>query len=54
MLGLWFAQIGIAAASLAFVRPPFGVMAVVWGIGLNTAWSARHGAFPHRPGVRRA
>jgi hypothetical protein len=53
-LGLWFAQIAIAAASVVAVRPPFGVMAPVWGIGLTTIWTSRHGSFPARPGVRRA
>lgn len=48
-LGLWFAQIGVAAATVFTVAPPFGVMAPVWGIGLITAWGARYGAFPPRP-----
>lgn len=48
MLGLWFAQIGVAAASLAFA-PAFSVMAVVWGIGLLPVWGARHGRFRSRP-----
>ncbi len=49
LLGLWFAQIAVAAASVATVAPPFGVMAPVWGIGLITVWGARHGVFPPRP-----
>jgi hypothetical protein len=49
LLGLWFAQIVVAAASVAVVQPPFGVMAPVWGIGLLTVWGARHGTFPPRP-----
>ena len=53
-LGLWFAQIAIAVASVAVVRPPFAVMAPVWGVGLTTLWASRHGAFPARPAVRRA
>lgn len=54
MLRLWFAQIAIAAASAPFVHPPFAILAVLWGIGLNALWSSRHGAFPDRPGVPRA
>ena len=50
MLGLWFAQIAIAAVSVVTVQPPFGVMAAVWGIGLISVWGARYGAFPARPG----
>ncbi|CAN5644617.1 hypothetical protein BH10ACT1_BH10ACT1_41690 [soil metagenome] len=49
LLGLWFAQIAIAAASVIAVRPPFGVMAPVWGIGLLPLWAARHAVFPPRP-----
>lgn len=48
MLGLWFVQIGVVAVSLA-LAPAFGVMAVVWGIGLLPLWGARHGRFPKRP-----
>ncbi len=48
LLGLWFAQIAIALLSVATVRPPFGVMAPVWGIGLLALWGARHGTFPPR------
>lgn len=47
-LGLWFAQIAIAIGSVPVADPPFGVMAPVWGIGLLTWWSARHGTFPAR------
>ncbi|HEX2575648.1 MAG TPA: hypothetical protein VHK88_04815, partial [Aquihabitans sp.] len=49
MLGLWFVQIAVASASVFTVRPPFGVMAPVWGIGLITLWASRHGTFPRRP-----
>ena len=49
LLGLWFAQIAIAAASVVAVQPPFGVMAPVWGIGLLPLWAARYGVFPPRP-----
>lgn len=49
LLGLWFVQIGVAAATVFTVAPPFGVMAPVWGIGLITAWGARYGAFPPKP-----
>jgi hypothetical protein len=31
------------------IEPPFGVVAPVWGIGVLTAWGARHGSFPARP-----
>ena len=54
MLGLWFIQIGVVAVSLA-AAPAFGVMALLWGIGLLPVWGARHGQFralavPDRPG----
>lgn len=49
MLGLWFVQIATATVSVVTVSPPWGVMAPVWGIGLLTLWSARHGRFPARP-----
>ena len=49
MLGLWYAQIATASVSVFTVSPPWGVMAPVWGIGLLTLWSARHGRFPDRP-----
>ncbi len=49
MLGLLFLQIAVAAASVIAVRPPFGVMAPVWGFGLLAVWGARHGSFPARP-----
>jgi hypothetical protein len=52
-LGLWFAQIAIAIAAVFVQSPPFAVMAPVWGIGLITWWSGRHGTFPPRPGVAR-
>jgi hypothetical protein len=48
MLGLWFAQIAAATVSIFTVSPPWGVMAPVWGIGLLTLWSGRHGRFPER------
>ncbi|HWJ98850.1 MAG TPA: hypothetical protein VNQ33_11865, partial [Acidimicrobiales bacterium] len=47
-LGLWFAQIGIAVVAIPLTRPPFAVMAPVWGIGLITWWAARHATFPPR------
>lgn len=53
LLGLWFAQIAAATVSVFTVSPPWGVMAPVWGIGLLTLWSARHGRFPERPPARR-
>jgi hypothetical protein len=48
VLGLWFVQIATATISVTTVSPPWGVMAPVWGIGLATLWSARHGRFPAR------
>lgn len=48
LLGAWFVQIAVAAASVIRVSPPFGVMAPVWGIGLLTLWGALHGRFPAR------
>lgn len=48
LLGLWITQIGVVALSLA-VAPPFGVVAVLWGIGLLPLWGARHGRFPPIP-----
>ena len=51
---LLIAQSVVAVASVAAVRPPFGVMAPVWGIGLITLWAARYGTFPARPPGRGA
>lgn len=48
LLGLWFAQIAVATASVAVTHPPWAVMAPVWGIGVLTLWSSRHGHFPPR------
>lgn len=47
-LRTWFAQIAIAVLAVAVSRPPFGVMAPVWGIGLITWWASRHATFPPR------
>ncbi|MFN8017923.1 MAG: hypothetical protein U0P45_07345 [Acidimicrobiales bacterium] len=47
-LGLWFAQMAIAVGAIAVARPPFGVMAPVWGIGMITWWASRHATFPPR------
>ena len=47
-LGLWFAQIAIAAAAIPLTDPPFAVMAPVWGIGIITWWAAGHATFPPR------
>ena len=52
MLGLWFAQIAVASASVFFVSPPFAVMAPVWGIGMLTYWASRHATFPSRERVQ--
>lgn len=59
LLGLWFVQIGVVTVTITAIEPPFGVMAPVWGIGMLTAWGARHGTFPARtvpggPGRRSA
>ena len=48
-LGLWFAQIGIAAAAIPLTDPPFAVMAPVWGNGIITWWASAHATFPARP-----
>ncbi len=47
-LGLWFAQIATAAASIPLTDPPFAVMAPVWGIGIITWWASAHATFPPR------
>ena len=47
-LGLWFAQMAIATASVFVTHPPFAVMAVIWGIGLITWWASAHATFPPR------
>jgi hypothetical protein len=57
-LRTWFAQMAIAVAAIAVSRPPFSVMAPLWGIGLTTLWASRHATFaprddaPTRPGGR--
>jgi hypothetical protein len=53
-LRLWFAQMAIAVAAVIVSRPPFAVMAPVWGIGLITWWASLHATFPPRedPGRR--
>lgn len=48
LLGLWFVQIALATVSVAVTQPPWAVMAPVFGIGLLTVWSSRHGSFPPR------
>jgi hypothetical protein len=47
-LRTWFAQIALAVIAIAVSRPPFAVMAPVWGIGLLTLWASRHATFPPR------
>ena len=47
-LGQWFAQIAIAVASVVVSRPPFAVMAPVWGIGMITWWASIHATFAPR------
>jgi hypothetical protein len=53
-LRLWFAQMAVAVAAVIVSRPPFAVMAPVWGIGLITWWASLHATFPPRedPGRR--
>lgn len=48
LLGLWFAQIATAVASIPLTSPPFGVMVPVFGIGVLTLWAATRGTFPDR------
>jgi hypothetical protein len=52
-LRLWFAQMAIAVAAVAVSRPPFAVMAPVWGIGLITWWASLHATFPPRDDAAR-
>ncbi|WP_426572554.1 hypothetical protein [Aquihabitans sp. McL0605] len=48
-MGLWFAQIAIAAVSIAVSRPfPFEVMAPLWGIGIIAWWASSYATFPPR------
>lgn len=47
-LRLWFAQMAIAVGAVAVARPPFAVMAPVWGIGLITWWASLHATFSPR------
>jgi hypothetical protein len=55
-LRAWFAQMAIAVAAIAVSRPPFSVMAPLWGVGLTTLWASRYATFgpredsPTRPG----
>lgn len=46
-LRLWFAEMAIAVA-VVVARPPFAVMAPVWGIGLITWWALQHATFSPR------
>jgi len=51
LLGLIAVQV-VAAIVTASVRPftslAFGVIAPVWGLGLITLWSGKHGTFPDK------
>jgi hypothetical protein len=47
-LGLWFIQIGVVVVTIPFTDPPFGLMALVWGIGVITWWAGRYATFPPR------
>jgi hypothetical protein len=52
LLGATLVQV-VAALVTASVRPfttlAFGILAPVFGLGLQTLWAARHGEFPARP-----
>ena len=56
LLGLMTAQVVVAIVT-ASVRPftslAFGVLAPVWGLGIITLWSGRHGVFPAKSIVSR-
>lgn len=51
LLGLVSVQVVVALVT-ASVRPftslAFGVLAPMWGLGVITLWSGRHGAFPSK------
>jgi hypothetical protein len=51
LMGLLGAQVLVAAVTAA-VRPftplAFGILAPVFGVGMNGLWAARHGHFPPR------
>ena len=56
LFGSFAAQVAVAIATAA-VRPystlSFGVLAVMWGLGLVGLWGAKYGAFPpRRPDAR--
>ena len=56
LLGATGVQV-VAALVTASIRPftslAFGVLAPVFGLGLQCLWAARHGDFPARPPERR-
>ncbi len=56
LLGLLAVQV-VAAVATASVRPftslAFGVLAPLWGLGLITLWSGRHGRFPSKAATSR-
>jgi hypothetical protein len=47
-LRIWFAQMAVAVAAIVVSRPPFAVMAPVWGVGLITLWASRFATFGPR------
>jgi hypothetical protein len=47
-LRTWFAQMAIAVVAIAVSRPPFSVMAPLWGVGLTTLWASRYATFRPR------
>ena len=51
LLGSAVVQVVIAGGGIAarpFSSLAFGLLAVMWGIGLTGLWGARHGSFPRR------
>jgi len=51
LLGSVGAQLAIAVATASvrlYSSLSFGLLAVMWGLGLTGLWGARHGAFPPR------
>jgi len=52
LLGSVAAQLAVAIATASvrlYSSLSFGLLAVMWGLGLTGLWGARHGAFPPRP-----
>jgi len=52
LLGSVAAQLAVAVATASirlYSSLSFGLLAVMWGLGLTGLWGARYGAFPPRP-----